>query len=162
MPIRVSCFRRYGLLALAPVLLLSQTLNTGAFVGSVKDQSGAALSGAAVRISRDNPPFQREATTDGLGNYQALQIPPGEYRIEFGRTDFQTTVHTGIALSAGQSLRVDATLNVGAVAESVQISAQVAQVDTVHHGLVSWIAGPLGGAVRLPQARARLQRAARV
>jgi hypothetical protein len=131
MPIPISCFRRFWLLALAPALLLSQTLNTGAFVGSVKDQSGAALTGAAVRISRDNPPFQREVTTDALGNYQALQVPPGEYRIEFGRTDFQTTVHTGIALSAGQSLRVDATLTVGAVAESVQISAQVAQVDTV-------------------------------
>src|SRR5712692_2856178 len=122
-------------------VLYGQTLNTGSFLGSVKDQSGAAISGATVRILRGDPPFQRDFTTDDLGNYQALQIPPGEYRIEFARTAFQTMIHSGIQLSAGQSLRVDARLAVGQVSETVQISGKVAQVDVATANVGSTIYG---------------------
>ena len=93
----------YLCLVLFPASIISgQTLNTGSFLGSVKDQSGAAISGATVRILRTDPPFQREFTTDEFGNYLAPQIPPGEYRIEFVRTAFQTVIHSGIQLSAGR------------------------------------------------------------
>ena len=64
-------------LVLFPASIISgQTLNTGSFLGSVKDQSGAAISGATVRILRTDPPFQREFTTDEFGNYLAPRFLP--------------------------------------------------------------------------------------
>ena len=75
------------------VSFFGQSLNTGTFLGSVKDQSGAVVPGATVRVLRDSPLFQREVTSDGEGNYQMPQVPAGEYRIEFEKPGFQKTIH---------------------------------------------------------------------
>jgi hypothetical protein len=112
--------------ALAP----AQTLNTGTFLGTVKDPSGAGVPEAAVRIAHLGTQFQRETVTDAEGNYRFLDIPMGEYRFEFEKAGFRKTVRAGISLSAGQSLRVDGDLVLGSVAETVQVEAKVAQVDT--------------------------------
>ena len=126
---------------LAAFSLFAQLQNTGNFSGAVRDQSGASVTGVTVRVIRDNPLFTRETTTDDEGNYQVLQVPAGDYRIEFEKAGFQRTSRTGISLSAGQSLRVDATLNVGSVSETVQVDAKVAQVDTLSANVGSTVFG---------------------
>src|SRR2546425_13280923 len=68
---------------IASPLLFGQALNTGTFLGTVHDPSGAAIPRAVVRIMRENPAFTREVRTDEAGNYLAPQVPIGEYRIEF-------------------------------------------------------------------------------
>ena len=115
---------------LAAGCVSAQTLNTGIFFGTIKDPSGAGVPDASVRIAREGSTFQREAATDAEGNYKLLEIPVGEYRIEFERAGFRKTVRAGIMLSAGQSLRVDVELAIGSVSETVQVDAKVAQVDT--------------------------------
>lgn len=117
-------------LAVSPARLSGQTLNSGTFVGSVRDQSGAAVPQAVVRASRQGTLFQRQAVTDAEGNYQLREIPAGEYHLEFEKEGFQKTVRSAVVLSAGQSLRVDASLAVGSVTETVWIEERVAQVDT--------------------------------
>src|SRR5436190_1312071 len=111
--------------------LAAQSLNTGTILGNVTDASGAAVPGVTIRLVSESTAFQREAATDAEGNYQILQIPTGTYRIEFEKVGFQRSVdNRGIALSAGQSLRVNGNLKVGSVTETVQVEAKVAQVDT--------------------------------
>lgn len=130
------------LLALTLVVHLpGQTLNNGTFLGSVKDPSGAAVPEATVRLVRTNPPFERQATTDADGNYTIPLVPMGVYQITVERTGFQKSVHKNIELSAAQSLRVDATLTVGSVSESVEVSTTVAQVDTATANVGSTIFG---------------------
>jgi hypothetical protein len=60
-----------------------QSMNTGTFLGSVSDASGAAVPGALVRITNESTSFTRQSGTDGEGNYQILQVPAGIYRLEF-------------------------------------------------------------------------------
>ncbi|HEU0141187.1 MAG TPA: carboxypeptidase regulatory-like domain-containing protein [Bryobacteraceae bacterium] len=108
----------------------AQSLNTGTFSGSVYDASGAVIPGATIRITSENTAFQRETTADAEGNYQLLQVPTGTYTIEFEREGFQKSVQKGVAISAGQNLRVNGNLTVGSVTETVEVGARVAQVDT--------------------------------
>ena len=121
--------------------LSAQVFSTGTFLGSVKDPSGAAVPGASVRISRAGTQLQRETATDGEGNYQLLDIPIGDYRLEFEKEGFRKVLRTGIALSAGQSLRVDVTLELGSVAETVTVDATALQVDTATANLGNTVFG---------------------
>ena len=116
--------------SLSAFILFAQSLNTGTFLGSVRDQTSASVPEATIRIVNAATGLAREAKTDVQGNYQILQVPAGVYRIEFEKTGFQKTVYQDIAISAGQSLRVDGDLKVGSVTEAVQVEAKVAQVDT--------------------------------
>ena len=129
------------MIAGVPVCLLAQIQNTGTFSGTVRDASGASVADAAVRVVRDSPVFQREVKTDEEGNYQVVQVPAGDYRIEFEKTGFQKTSRTGVSLSAGQSLRVDSVLQVGSVNETVQVDEKVAQVDTLTANVGSTVFG---------------------
>ena len=115
---------------LAAVSLLGQSLTTGTFLGVVSDPSGAAVPEASVRLFNERTQFHRETTTDGEGNYRLLDVPVGDYRLEFEKTGFSKVLRSGISLSAGHSLRVDCQLVLGSVADTVQVEAKVARVDT--------------------------------
>ena len=123
-------YRILALCFLALASAYSQSLNTGTFFGTVRDASGATVPDAAVRITREGTLFQRDAATDAEGNYRLLEIPAGEYRLDFEKAGFRKVARTGILISAGQSLRVDVEMPVGSVSETVQVEAKVAQVDT--------------------------------
>src|SRR5512133_2683196 len=101
-------------------LLSAQSLTTGTFLGVVTDPSGATVPQASVRVFNERTQFQRETTTDGEGNYTLLDIPTGDYRLEFEKGGFSKILRSGISLSAGHSLRVDCQLVLGSVADTVQ------------------------------------------
>ncbi|MCC6862638.1 MAG: TonB-dependent receptor [Bryobacterales bacterium] len=138
--------RRHGLCVIVTLLmpgcgaiLRGQTANTGVFLGTVRDQSGAAVTEAVVRVA--SPLYRRETVTNAEGNYQLLQVPAGDYRIEIEKEGFQRTVRSAVPLSTGQTLRVDGVLTVGAVTETVTVEGQVAQVDTATANVGSTIFG---------------------
>lgn len=121
--------------------LLAQTYNTGTFLGTVTDPSGASVGGVAVRVQRTDQPLQREAITADDGSFQLPQLPAGAYRVEFSKPGFQKAVRSDVSLSAGQSLRLDTALVVGAVSDSVSVDSKVAQVDTATANVGSTIFG---------------------
>lgn len=129
-----------GILALNAALL-AQTMNTGTLLGTIKDPTGAAVPEATITIQRTDPPFERQVTTDDAGNYLAPQVPVGSYQISFEKAGFQKVLRSHVELSAGQSLRIDATLALGSVAEAVEVSTRVAQVDTATANVGSTIFG---------------------
>ncbi|MBL8236099.1 MAG: TonB-dependent receptor [Bryobacterales bacterium] len=116
-------------------------MNSGTLLGTVKDPSGAAVPGATVRVLRANPPLERQATTDAEGNYTLPLLPVGAYQVTVEKTGFQKQVRNGVELSASQSLRVDSTLTLGSVAEQVEVSTRIAQVDTATANVGSTIFG---------------------
>ncbi len=118
------------LLALVSPALLGQALNFGTFLGGVKDPSGAGIPNAKVVLTRTETGTVRETMTDNEGNYRFPEVPAGRYRFEFEHAGFRKVVRDQIALSAGQSLRVDGDLTLGSVTESVVVDAKVAEVDT--------------------------------
>ncbi len=135
--------RRFNLLFLLLIAhAAAQTLNNGTFLGVVKDPSGAGIPGASVRVVRSGTLLQRETSTDTSGNYQLLDVPTGEYRLEFEKPGFRKVVRASIALSAGQSLRLDAELTLGSVSETVEVKGEAAQVDTDTANIQSTVYGP--------------------
>src|SRR5689334_14542536 len=94
------------------------------------------------RITREGTAFQRESTTDAEGNYRILDAPAGNYRLDFEKAGFRKLSRSGLSLSAGQSLRIDVELPVGSITETVQVNAQVAEVDTSTANVVRTVYGP--------------------
>ncbi len=129
------------LVAIVAAGLYAQALSSGKFLGTVKDPTGASVPGATVGIVRAGTELHLETTTDAEGNYQLLDIPIGEYHLEFQKEGFHKVLRTGISLSAGQSLRIDATLELGSLAETVTVAANALQVDTSTANLNSTVFG---------------------
>jgi hypothetical protein len=95
---------------------------SGTFLGAVKDASGAVVQSATITIVNKNTGFRRELETNQLGEYEAPYIPLGDYSITAKAKGFRTVDRTGINLQVDQKARVDFTLAVGDVAETVTVT----------------------------------------
>ena len=125
---------------------------TGSIAGTVRDSSGAVLPGATVTLR--GPSLQREsvtATTNPDGTYRLVLVPPGAYTVTVELSGFATNTRAGVGVAVNQQTTLDVTLAVGAVTESVQVSAeaplvQVARSDVTNVVTPSTIdALPLNG-----------------
>jgi hypothetical protein len=120
-----------SLVALVGTLLISGELLradvTGTILGTVTDPSGAAVPGAKVTLRNPDTGFERRTTTDLVGSYEFLAVSVGEnYAVEVEASGFQTSKQTGIKLLVNQKFRADFQLVVGAVTQTVDVSAQAA------------------------------------
>ncbi|MBM3813839.1 MAG: TonB-dependent receptor [Acidimicrobiia bacterium] len=130
----------------------------GNITGSVSDASGASIPGAAVTITNTATNQAISVSTTGAGDYNAANLSPGRYRVEFAAQGFKKRVSDGVILTAAATLRLDAQLEVGAVTESVEVRADIAQVQTenakvttaVQNKLVDELPLVVGGALRSP------------
>jgi hypothetical protein len=108
----------------------SSAQNTAAFAGAVADDTGGVLPGVTVTLTGDaliaGPTV---AVTDGEGSYRLGNLPPGFYQLTFELGGFRTVVREGLRLTVGFTAQIDATLNVGAVEESITVSGESPVVD---------------------------------
>src|SRR5687767_14972087 len=77
---------------------------TGTIAGTVTDESGAALPGAAVVITRVETGGTRAVTTDERGRFRAPGLEPGEYEIVAELQGFQKSVRRGLRLTLGHEM----------------------------------------------------------
>jgi hypothetical protein len=112
---------------------------TGTMSGYVKDSSGGVVPHAQVTAThvQHGTTYPAETNDEGFYNFPALD--PGEYTVTIEKQGFERSVQTGLALSVGQNLRVDATLRVGAVNQQVEVTAQGALVDTTSQTVSSLV-----------------------
>ncbi len=104
---------------------------TGAILGTVTDPSGAAVPGATVTLGNADTGLTRKTATDSTGFYEFLVVPVGEnYVVEVEATGFRKSTQSGIKLLVNQRYRADFQLVVGAVTQTVEVSAAVVQVET--------------------------------
>src|SRR5262245_48445523 len=111
-----------------PLAALAQNAE---IAGVVRDSSGAVLPGVTVEAS--SPALiekTRVVYTDGQGAYRVIALRPGTYRVTFTLPGFSTVAREGIVLTAQFTATVDASLQVGAVEETVTVSGQTPLVDT--------------------------------
>jgi hypothetical protein len=117
----------------SPAAVLGQSAQSASLVGKVTDESGAALPGVTVTITSSALQLPQLAiATSAEGDYRFLDLPPGAYNVRFELSGFQTSLRTDVHLTTGSSGRVDATMKIGAFAETVQVSGQSPVVDTVN------------------------------
>jgi len=112
----------------APALHAQQA--RGTILGTITDPSGAAVPNADVTVTNTGTGAVFKARTASEGFYTAPSLAVGTYTVSAGRTGFRRSVRTGIVLELDQRARVDFQLEVGAITQSVEVSAETTRVDT--------------------------------
>jgi len=110
--------------------VLGAQTSLGTIVGTVTDDSGAAIPNVAVQITNEGTAAVRQAMTDASGNYTFPSLPPGIYTAQAELKGFRTEIDNGIKLDVNQTLRLDMSLKVGDVTERVEVSATTTQLQT--------------------------------
>jgi len=103
---------------------------TGSITGVISDSSGARISGAKITVTNTDTNTRSEATADSTGNYTALLLPRGNYRVEATASGFKRFTRQGVVLQIQQTARIDIQMAVGDVAESVVVTADAASLET--------------------------------
>ncbi len=103
---------------------------TARLTGTVKDQSGATVAGAAVTLTNQATNVTQTTKTDGEGDYLFALVDAGVYRLTVEHTGFKKNVQSNITLEVNQNARLDVALEVGQVTETIEVSAAVPQIDT--------------------------------
>jgi hypothetical protein len=121
-PRSIRWYARFAFLALLAASPLQAA--TGTLQGRVLDPQGRAVSGAHVAVEKEGAALRREATTDAAGSFTLPELPAGSYSLVTEAQGFAPRTHKGLTVEVGQSYRLDVTLEVGAVTESVEAVAE--------------------------------------
>jgi Carboxypeptidase regulatory-like domain/TonB-dependent Receptor Plug Domain len=103
---------------------------TGSITGLVTDSSGAVLPGVVIEVTSAATGQVRRATTGDDGRYSVPLLPPGPYQVKGTLNGFKTFVRDGVTVSVESTSRVDMTLSVGGVEETLNVTRDVPLVDT--------------------------------
>ena len=109
-------------------LALAQ-VNTATITGTVRDESGAVLPGAAVTVQNQDTGISRTLTSNETGRYTAPALGLGNYQVNVQLPGFQNQVRSGIVLTVGREAVVDFTLAVGAVTQTVEVKGEAPLVE---------------------------------
>lgn len=112
-----------------PDMLHGQAV-TGTVIGTVQDATGAAVPGATVQIQNIAKGVNYQTTTNESGNYTQADVQPGPYTVTITKTGFQKYVQQNVAVTVGQSARVDATMQVGTETQEVTVSSAPPPIET--------------------------------
>jgi hypothetical protein len=102
----------------------------GSLVGSVRDQTRAAIPGADVTIVHRETGRARTGISNDLGNFDFASIPTGAYEVRVGMAGFKSFVRADVAVSLNSVTRVDVVLEVGEVSEQVTVTGRAAMLQT--------------------------------
>jgi Carboxypeptidase regulatory-like domain len=129
--------RQLGILGAAVCLLFvsiglvsAQSVSSGTIQGTIRDQSGGVLPGVTATLT--SPALQvRELVqvTGAEGEYRFVDLPAGTYLLKFELAGFSTLIREDLRLTIGFTARVDESMKVGAMEESVTVSGQSPIVD---------------------------------
>jgi hypothetical protein len=113
----------------------------GRLSGMVTDPQGAVVGGANVTLQDENGATVAQTTTDSNGKYAFSSLAPGNYRVQTQRGGFKTSLITGLNVAPGENV-ANATLQVGATAESVMVTATGANsLETVEGTVLGKLSG---------------------
>src|SRR5208282_4676806 len=99
-----------------------QTL--GGITGTVTDPSGSVLPDTQVTAAGDQTGLKRAVKTDGNGAYLLVNLPIGNYTLNFTHEGFNAEKVPAILVQADRTVTLNAQLKVGSVTESVPVEAQ--------------------------------------
>src|SRR5215472_16347917 len=96
----------------------------------VKDPQGSPVAGAAVMARDQAKGIEREASGNGLGEYTFQALPPATYTVTVKAQGFATSTAPGIEVTVGGPAELPVTLNIAGSAETVEVSAAAALIET--------------------------------
>src|SRR5712692_6081646 len=136
---RNSCTRRSRVLSkfvlATGAVLLAATgwgqVTRATFSGSVTDPTGVVIPGAAVALASEETGAGISKTTDASGEFVFDFLHVGTYKLRIGAQGFKTYQGTGLQFAAAQNVRRTFVLDLGAIADTVEVEASAIQVNTV-------------------------------
>src|SRR5437764_8087802 len=96
---------------------------TATLSGTATDSSGAVVAGVTIRTTNLSTNGTREARTDSAGNYSIPFLTAGDYKISAAKEGFQGQQNERVTLQVDQNARIDFTMQVGSVTETVNVTA---------------------------------------
>src|SRR5579871_6088591 len=138
---RRFCASRDGLMTATELLLPAVTLlmysipsraqsTAGQVLGTLTEQSGAAVAGATVIVTDVQRGTSRTTTTDVSGSYAVPDLQPGTYKIRVEAKGFKGTERPNVQIEVASDVRADFTLQPGQITEVVTINEEVPLVNT--------------------------------
>ncbi len=104
--------------------------DVGSLVGTIRDQSGAAVSGASITVTNNATDIVTSATSNGSGDYEVPSLHIGVYTISAKATNYAEAVAQNITISVGSRQRIDLELKVGQAQTSVEVSDVALELET--------------------------------
>jgi len=120
---RASTLAACAVACLAAVAPAAAQESRGSITGKVTDTSGAIVPGVAVTATNGDTNLSVAATTDAGGNYSLLYLPAGRYAVGAELQGFKKVVRNGIEVRVGDRLTLNLTIEPGARAETVEVTA---------------------------------------
>ncbi len=111
------------LLVLTTSLSLYGQSTYGTVDGTVVDSSGAVVAGANVTLTNTGTQEKHTQATGDAGLYQFVNVIPGEYRIDIEKPGFKHFARTNLVVQVQQDTHIDATLPIGQVSETVEVTS---------------------------------------
>ncbi len=112
-----------GILAffLSALTLFAQT-DRGTMTGTISDPAGAVVANAAIEARNTGTGAVYSVASSATGNYTIAQLPSGAYELTVTVPGFKKFIRAGLTIEAAQTIRVNATLEVGSATESVTVT----------------------------------------
>src|SRR6202142_429885 len=124
-------FARFLVIAILPFLTVAAWAGVGGSIsGTVKDGSGAVVSGATLVATNTGTGIRQTTTTDDKGSYSFPSLPIGTYDLDVARPGFKPYRRTGVVIDANSVLVVDAILEVGQNTDTITVSENAVRAET--------------------------------
>ncbi len=114
---------------------------TASVTGTITDEQGAALPGVTVTISNAATGLLRTTTSGPDGTYQMQSLPPGTYQLKVELSGFRTALLDQVRLPVDTVARQDVRLTIGALSETVEVTAETTVMNTTDASLGNVISG---------------------
>lgn len=124
-----TMLRLAGSTILLILLALGQSF-TGRITGVVTDPTGSVIPGASVRFVNTDTNSEWTAQANDRGEFVTPELPRGNYNMLVTHAGFKSFRRTGIVIQVNQQSRVDVTLDVGETSETVEVRADISQLET--------------------------------
>jgi hypothetical protein len=116
------------------VLLISAVcfgqITTTTMVGTVTDATGAAVPNAHVTVTNTATNLTRNAQTNDQGEYRIEFLPVGDYTVAITAGGFKKAIRNGVVLEVAVPARVDAKLELGEIAQTVEVTSSAPLINT--------------------------------
>ena len=112
-----------SVLALAAVSITLHGQQVSDLSGLIRDPSGAAIQQAAVSIVQDETGFRRFGQSLSNGGYLIASLQPGTYKVTVKKEGFQTVVQFGVKVDVAQPTRLDFSLPIGNMHETITVES---------------------------------------
>ena len=132
MPSRRCCVAALSLVVSIAIFGVSLNAQStyGSISGTIVDSSGAAVAGATATVTNLSTSEKRTQNSGDDGHFTFVNLFQGQYRVDIEKQGFKRFVRQGIVVEVQQDTRVDATLTIGQVSETVEVSSEVPLLQT--------------------------------